>query len=122
MLFQSENNIIDLRQKVMVSNPNIKNDFINEEELIDFRNNGEINLEIINSGRQSGINSISFEYKNIDILFKNDRFFTVEYDITFINDLESTETENYNFTVRYNRKKFTERGAITYFFLSLLLK
>ena len=122
MLFHSKNDTIDLRQKLRVSNPHVANDFINEEKLIEFRNNGEINLEIINSERQDSINSLSFEYENIDIVNKSDRYFTIEYNITFINDLECNEIENYSFTVKYNRKKFSERGAIAYYFLSLFFK
>jgi hypothetical protein len=110
LIFRSKNKVIDLREIIEISymekNSPYYYDF-SEEEIIDFRKFGIIDVNNLNNERRI-IEKITFNYDNVDVIFNKDKYFIMECDITFEGDVEGYETENYSFSARFNRLKYTE--------------
>lgn len=122
LTFRSKNKVIDIRNNIGVyftKNPKSDSSF-SEEELINFRNSGIIDVNNLNNESRI-IESIQFRYDNVDVLFKKDRFFTIECDITFDSEIEGVEPENYGFAAKFNRIKYTEESIslLLYLFLKI---
>jgi hypothetical protein len=135
LIFRSKNKVIDIRSNIGVSYLREKpypeeegwfGDLMNyrhyisltEKELNDFRNSGTIDINTFNNENLI-IERIEFVYDNVDVIFKKDRFFTLECDITFDSEIEGIEPENYSFVAKFNRIKYTgERmSLLLYLFL-----
>jgi hypothetical protein len=125
LTFKSRDKDIDLRKTVGVSyrvtksfdaRP-LKRGF-SEEELIDFRNSGKLDLSSLEHDIYT-IYNIIFEYDNVDVAFNKDMYFDIECDITFESDIEGSEAENYTFTARFNKKKYfgEKMSLLTFLFL-----
>ena len=113
IVFRSGDKVIDLRQII-----SIQNSFYRpiEEELSDFRNSGLIDIEKIKSDNdRKYMGELDFWYKNVDVVFKNDRKFTIDFDFTFV--YNDGKTSNCDFTAQFNRRKVTEKQS----FLGLVL-
>ena len=129
--FRSKNREFDLRQNVGItiygyrhrdrfegeSYTDYQNKRLNEEELMDFRNSGIIDLSELKKDEWERIQGITINYNNIDVIFKQDRYFTLEFDVTFTSDNEDYKIDNYSFIAKFNRKRHTEWRAL----LGLLL-
>lgn len=111
LIFRSKSKVIDLRDIVGVSySPTISNNYyiyFSEEEIMDFRKYGIIDLINFNN---SGciIYGISFNYDNVDVIFNKDRFFSIECDIAFESDVEGYIPRNYCFIAEFDRKKYAD--------------
>jgi hypothetical protein len=94
-----------------------------EEELINFRNSGTIDVNNFNNESRA-IEKIQFVYDNVDVNLKKDRFFTIECDITLDSGIEGIEPENYRFTAKFNRIQYAEEkmSLILYLFLKAVAK
>jgi hypothetical protein len=129
MIFRTKNKVIDLRENSNVyyisSIPVYPSSYkyIPEDELTDFRTSGTIEIMNINVKNGNLIErhkkiEIGFIYNNIDIIFRKDRYFSVEYDISIESDIEGYEIENYSFLAKFVRKRFTDKynllGAIIF--------
>jgi hypothetical protein len=126
LIFRSKSKELDLREIIGVSYMGKRNHSyieFSEDEIIDFRKSSTIDINKLNNDRRI-IESIQFGYDNIDVIFKKDKYFIIECDIIFENDVEGYETENYNFTAKFNRIKYnTEKvSLLTFLFLYLILK
>jgi hypothetical protein len=123
IIFRSKNKVFDIRNNIGVSYLREKpypeeegwfGDLMNyrsyisltEKELNDFRNSGTIDINTINN-ESPLVERIEFVYDNVDVVFKKDRFFTLECDITFDSEIEGIEPENYSFVAKFNRIQFT---------------
>jgi len=95
MLFRSKNQVIDLRKKVTVGGN------VDTKKLSDFENSGVIYPRYVNN------DVIKLYYKNVDVIFKKNSDFTIECDITI--EYEDDRIDNYAFTAKFKRFKFTER-------------
>ena len=125
MLFKTEKGVIDFCHNASVSfngmrhRDRFKNESngdyfyktFSEEELTEFRNSGIIDLSKFRD-EWSDIGGILFSHKNIGVMFEKDDYFALEYDITLENSIEDFETENYSFTVKFNRQKFTDSYSL----------
>jgi len=120
MFFKSKKHSIDLREKIgvyYISEQPVypfSYKYIPEDILADFRKFGTIdvmNLNIENGNMIERSNSVElgFMYNDIDVIFKKDRKFSIEYDITLVRDIEGSETENYVFTANFKRKRFSDK-------------
>lgn len=144
--FTSKSKEIDLRQKVGINidgyrhknrseenttfrrfNPYVFNsrDSLNETELMHFRNTGIINVGALREELKDEwkeIHAIKIFYDHIDVVFKKDRYFTLEFDVTLTSDREDYETQNYHFIAKFNRKRYTEwEGLLPQLLVALLL-
>jgi hypothetical protein len=113
LIFKSKSKVIDIREIVGVSymeksSHSDNNSFKSfpEEKLINFINLGMIDLNNLNNESRV-IDRIQFVYNNVDVVFQKDRFFTIECDITLDSEAEGIEPENYSFTAKFNRIKYT---------------
>jgi len=130
MLLKSKNTVIDIRKNVKVTvdgrrNPKDRRDtyHFSEEGKKEFGNSG-----IIDSSKFDGefryIDCINIWYNNIDVKFNKDSYFTIEYDIIIETGIEDIKTENYCFTAKFIRKRFssgTTLPALALIALVLLL-
>ena len=135
LIFKSKNRVIDIRniiglsylEKEKYSNEGgllgeitkfRKFRSFSEEDLINFRNSGTIDVSNFNN-ENLNIGRIQFVYDNLDVVFKKDRFFTIECDITFDSEIEGIEQENYRFIARFNRIQYTDEkiSLLLYLFL-----
>jgi len=119
MFFQSKNKNIDLRKKVTIefsgkrhrerleSESSIDYEYhkFEEEELMDFRDSGIIDLNKFNDEWRA-INVIYIRYNNVDVVFEKDHYFDIKYDINFEGDYEPLHLD---FTAKFKRGEFTER-------------
>jgi hypothetical protein len=133
--FRSRNREFDLRQNVGItiyghrhrdrfegeSYTDYENKCLNEEELMDFRNSGIIDLGELKKNEWKEIRGISINYNNIDVIFKQDRYFTLEFDVTFTSDNEDYKTDNYSFIAKFNRKRYTEWAALMGYLLAAMI-
>jgi len=136
LIFRSKNRVIDIRNNIGLSYLE-KEKFsdeggllgeiarfrkfrsFSEEELINFRNSGILDVSNLNNENLI-IERIQFVYDNLDVVFIKDRFFTIECDITFDSEIEGIEQENYSFVARFNRIQYHDE--IISLFLYLFLK
>ena len=107
MLFRTKNQTIDLRKKITVDGYGYKSP--------DFESSG-----VIYAPSWRGSDWLDLRYDNIDVIFKKNSSFTIEYDITIEREYFLEPTENYTFTVKFNRKNFTERACIVPYYLYIL--
>jgi hypothetical protein len=135
LIFRSKNKVIDIRnniglfylgKKAYSDEGGLLGEIANfrkfesfsEEELINFRNSGMLDVSNLNNENRI-IERIQFVYDNLDVVFKKDRFFTIECDITFDSEIEGIEQENYSFVAKFNRIQYTEEkiSLLLYLFL-----
>jgi hypothetical protein len=90
---------------------------LNEEELLDFRNSGLINFENFNDELKF-IDKIFLYYHNVDVIYKEDHNFVIEYDITIEKD---DDINNYAFTLQFKRKIFIESMSVFYIALAQVI-
>jgi hypothetical protein len=118
MIFQSNNKNIDLRKKVTIEfrgkrhRERLENESSRdyeyhkfEEELIDFRDSGIIDLNKFNDEWRA-IDVIYISYNDVDVVFEKDHYFDIKYDINFEGDYEPLHLD---FTAKFKRGEFTER-------------
>jgi hypothetical protein len=124
LIFRSKNRVIDIRNNIGLSYEGgllgqianfRKYKSFSEEELINFRNSGVLDV----NKEDRIIEKIQFVYNNLDVVFKKDRFFTIECDITFDSEIEGIEQENYSFVAKFNRIQYTDMkmSLLLYLFL-----
>jgi hypothetical protein len=111
LMFRSRSKVMDLRDTVRIAySPTISSHhfiWFSDEEILNFRKTGTIDLsDSHNEGRV--IYGISFNYDNVDVLFKKDRFFVIECDMNLESDREGYTPRSYSFSARFNRKKYVE--------------
>jgi hypothetical protein len=120
MNLRTKNSLIDLREGVFITIKGIRDreklgreyledDYIiyfTEKELTEFGSNGIIDLFKLKD-EWYRLDYIQFFYKDIDIKFKRDHYFEIEYDITI--ETNTKGFENYSFTIRYNRRRVSEK-------------
>jgi hypothetical protein len=102
MNFIAKNNTIDLREKIDVEIG--KEGALSEEEFVQLKKTGIIDL----FGFESNLKiwkEICFTYNNVDVIFKRDKEFALEYDISI--ETQKGDLERYVFTAEYKRGIFT---------------
>jgi hypothetical protein len=118
MFFQSGNKSIKKKKKVAIrfigernreqlegeSRRDYEEHLFEEEDLINFRNSGIIDLSKY-SDEWRTIKQVRIHYNNVDVIYKNDPYFHIKYDFTFEGDYK---TQDYNFTLNFIRKEFRE--------------
>jgi len=126
--FLSKNNAFDLRQNIDIIISGYRHGgsdseyyHFNKEEIMDFRNSGIIDLEKLKQNEWREINGINIYYDKIDVIFKKDSYFALEFDVTVTSNDEDHRIDNYSSIARFNRKRYTETESLLGYLLGTVL-